>query len=350
MTYIIAQPCVDILDKSCIEECPVDCIYEGERMLYIHPDECVDCGACEPVCPVEAIFYEDDVPDQWKDFYKANVEFFDGPRLAWRCLQGRQDQQGPPDRDGACLRREKQADPGGTAAPVSLGSARSLRPEGPGPSGRDRGPVRGHPRGSCPGAGAGRSPGRGQRSRVPGHARHPGAARGGGRLAGPRPRGHGRAGRGAAADRHEGVHRLAAGPARLRPRRRGRLPGTGLPDLRHRRPAGGRRRCGARTASPPLGPEGVRLVWVNSPSNPTGRVLPAEHLAKMVALGAGARRGARLRRVLHRASAGTPSPVSVLHPDGVRRVVSTGCSRCTRCPSGPTWPATGRASSPATPR
>ena len=77
MTYIIAQPCVDVLDKSCIEECPVNCIYEGERMLYIHPDECVDCGACEPVCPVEAIFYEDDVPDQWKDFYKANVEFFE---------------------------------------------------------------------------------------------------------------------------------------------------------------------------------------------------------------------------------------------------------------------------------
>jgi NAD-dependent dihydropyrimidine dehydrogenase PreA subunit len=77
VTYIIAQPCVDVLDRACIEECPVDCIYEGERMLYIHPDECVDCGACEPVCPVEAIFYEDDVPDQWKDYYKANVEFFE---------------------------------------------------------------------------------------------------------------------------------------------------------------------------------------------------------------------------------------------------------------------------------
>jgi NAD-dependent dihydropyrimidine dehydrogenase PreA subunit len=76
VTYIITQPCVDVIDKACIEECPVDCIYEGERMLYIHPDECVDCGACEPVCPVEAIFYEDDVPDQWKDYYKANVEFF----------------------------------------------------------------------------------------------------------------------------------------------------------------------------------------------------------------------------------------------------------------------------------
>ena len=62
MTYVIAEPCVDLLDKACIEECPVDCIYEGGRMLYIHPDECVDCGACEPVCPVEAIFYEDDLP------------------------------------------------------------------------------------------------------------------------------------------------------------------------------------------------------------------------------------------------------------------------------------------------
>ena len=77
MTYIIAEPCVDVLDKACIEECPVDCIYEGNRMLYIHPDECVDCGACEPVCPVEAIFYEDDVPEQWKDYTNANYEFFE---------------------------------------------------------------------------------------------------------------------------------------------------------------------------------------------------------------------------------------------------------------------------------
>ena len=77
VTYIITQPCVDVLDRACIDECPVDCIYEGERMLYIHPDECVDCGACEPVCPVEAIFYEDDVPAQWSDYTKANVDFFD---------------------------------------------------------------------------------------------------------------------------------------------------------------------------------------------------------------------------------------------------------------------------------
>lgn len=77
MTYTIAEPCVDVMDKACIEECPVDCIYEGGRMLYIHPDECVDCGACEPVCPVEAIFYEDDVPEQWSPYISANVDFFD---------------------------------------------------------------------------------------------------------------------------------------------------------------------------------------------------------------------------------------------------------------------------------
>ena len=76
MTYVIAEPCVDIKDKSCIEECPVDCIYEGDRMLYIQPDECVDCGACEPVCPVEAIYYEDDVPSAWKEFGKVAGEFF----------------------------------------------------------------------------------------------------------------------------------------------------------------------------------------------------------------------------------------------------------------------------------
>ncbi|WP_327722949.1 ferredoxin family protein (plasmid) [Streptomyces sp. NBC_00490] len=77
MTYVIAQPCVEVKDKACIDECPVDCIYEGPRMLYIHPDECVDCGACEPVCPVEAIFYEDDLPEQWSAFGPANAEVFE---------------------------------------------------------------------------------------------------------------------------------------------------------------------------------------------------------------------------------------------------------------------------------
>ncbi len=77
MTYVIGEPCVDVLDRACVEECPVDCIYEGSRMLYIHPDECVDCGACEPVCPVEAIYYEDDLPGQWSPYLKENAQFFE---------------------------------------------------------------------------------------------------------------------------------------------------------------------------------------------------------------------------------------------------------------------------------
>ena len=76
MVYVIAEPCIDVKDKACVEECPVDCIYEGARMLYIHPEECIDCAACEPVCPVEAISYEDDTPDEWKEFLAINREFF----------------------------------------------------------------------------------------------------------------------------------------------------------------------------------------------------------------------------------------------------------------------------------
>ncbi len=76
MTYVIGAPCIDILDRACVDECPVDCIYEGRRALYIHPDECVDCGACEPVCPVEAIYYEDDLPEPLKPFLPDNDDFF----------------------------------------------------------------------------------------------------------------------------------------------------------------------------------------------------------------------------------------------------------------------------------
>jgi NAD-dependent dihydropyrimidine dehydrogenase PreA subunit len=90
MTYVIGETCIDVLDRTCIEECPVDCIYEGERMLYIHPDECVDCGACEPVCPVEAIYYEDDLPDEWKAYTADNARFFS------ETLPGRSEPLGSP--------------------------------------------------------------------------------------------------------------------------------------------------------------------------------------------------------------------------------------------------------------
>ncbi len=76
MTFIITQPCVDLKDKTCLDVCPVDCIYEGRRSLYINPEECIDCKACEPVCPVEAIYAEDDLPDKYQAYYAANAEFF----------------------------------------------------------------------------------------------------------------------------------------------------------------------------------------------------------------------------------------------------------------------------------
>jgi NAD-dependent dihydropyrimidine dehydrogenase PreA subunit len=77
VTYVIAQSCTDVKDKGCVDECPVDCIYEGDRALFIQPDECVDCGACEPVCPVEAIYYEDDLPADQVEWRAINIEFFD---------------------------------------------------------------------------------------------------------------------------------------------------------------------------------------------------------------------------------------------------------------------------------
>ena len=76
MTYVIAQPCVDVKDRGCIDECPVDCIYEGKRMLYIQPDECVDCGACEPVCPVEAISVDRRVAPEHQAYIEDNAKFF----------------------------------------------------------------------------------------------------------------------------------------------------------------------------------------------------------------------------------------------------------------------------------
>jgi NAD-dependent dihydropyrimidine dehydrogenase PreA subunit len=90
MTYVIGKPCVDVMDRACVEECPVDCIYEGGRALYIHPDECVDCGACEPVCPVEAIYYGDDLSEDLQPYQADNATFF------FETLPGRDEALGSP--------------------------------------------------------------------------------------------------------------------------------------------------------------------------------------------------------------------------------------------------------------
>ena len=76
MTYIIAEACIGTKDASCVDVCPVDCIYEGEDQYYIHPEECIDCGACESECPVEAIFTDTDVPAEWTSFIEKNYKHF----------------------------------------------------------------------------------------------------------------------------------------------------------------------------------------------------------------------------------------------------------------------------------
>ena len=81
MAYYITETCIDVKDKACVEVCPVDCIHpidgEGEAMLYIDPDECIDCGACEPECPVEAIFAEEDMPEAQARFVEINTKYFE---------------------------------------------------------------------------------------------------------------------------------------------------------------------------------------------------------------------------------------------------------------------------------
>ncbi len=75
MAYVIVEACIGVNDRSCADVCPVDCIYEGESMSYIHPDECIGCGVCESACPVLAIFPEDQVPEASQHFIGLNRDF-----------------------------------------------------------------------------------------------------------------------------------------------------------------------------------------------------------------------------------------------------------------------------------
>src|SRR5450755_2782438 len=76
MTYVITSPCIDVKDGACVDVCPVDCIYTGGRMLYIQPDECIDCGVCLSICPVAAIFEDHAVPADQAEFTAINAAFF----------------------------------------------------------------------------------------------------------------------------------------------------------------------------------------------------------------------------------------------------------------------------------
>ncbi|MGA7731786.1 MAG: ferredoxin family protein [Chloroflexia bacterium] len=84
MTYVITEPCIGVKDAACVEVCPVDCIhprkdeagYSAALQLFIDPDECMDCGACEPECPVGAIYVDEDVPEEYLAYIAINRDHF----------------------------------------------------------------------------------------------------------------------------------------------------------------------------------------------------------------------------------------------------------------------------------
>ncbi len=78
MAFIITESCIGVKDGTCIDACPVDCIYgeDEDEMYYINPEECIDCGACEPVCPVDAIFAKEDTPPELCIYIELNKNHF----------------------------------------------------------------------------------------------------------------------------------------------------------------------------------------------------------------------------------------------------------------------------------
>ena len=77
MTYVVTESCIKCKYTDCVEVCPVDCFYEGPEFLVIHPDECIDCGLCEPECPIEAIYADDELPANQIEFVEINARLAD---------------------------------------------------------------------------------------------------------------------------------------------------------------------------------------------------------------------------------------------------------------------------------
>ena len=93
MTFVVGENCIKCKLTDCVEVCPVDCFYEGPNMLVIHPDECIDCALCEPECPVDAIYSEDELPSDQVDFLVLNQELAE----TWPNITEMKD--APPDAD-----------------------------------------------------------------------------------------------------------------------------------------------------------------------------------------------------------------------------------------------------------
>ena len=285
MTYVISQPCVDLKDRACVDECPVDCIYEGKRMLYIHPDECVDCGACEPVCPVEAIFYEDDVPEECEGLLRRQRRTSSTtsarPAVPPRWARSTTTTRWSP----RCPRRSTTSDP--LASPGDF-----LTSPGTGSPTTPSAPVRTRTGSStCRSARLSTRRPRSSSRRWPTAADSPGYPLTVGRVDT----------RQACIDwlaRRHGVTGLGLGgvlPVIGSKELIASMPGhLGLgagdlivyPELAYPTYEVGAVLAGARGVATDsltsLGPETPALLWLNSPSNPTGRVLPPEHLKKVV--------------------------------------------------------------------
>ena len=82
MTFVVGEDCINCKHTDCVEVCPVDCFYEGPNFLVIHPDECIDCALCEPECPIDAIFSEDELPEDQQVFLELNAELAE----VWPCI------------------------------------------------------------------------------------------------------------------------------------------------------------------------------------------------------------------------------------------------------------------------
>ena len=87
MAFVVAEPCIKCKYTDCVDVCPVDCFHEGKNMLVIDPDECIDCGACEPECPTTAIFAEDDLPEKWAEYTELNERLSKG----WPVISAKQE-------------------------------------------------------------------------------------------------------------------------------------------------------------------------------------------------------------------------------------------------------------------
>ena len=77
MAYVVTESCIKCKYTDCVEVCPVDCFYEGPEFLVIHPEECIDCGLCEPECPIEAIYADDELPENQIEFVEINARLAD---------------------------------------------------------------------------------------------------------------------------------------------------------------------------------------------------------------------------------------------------------------------------------